>query len=173
MQRFREEGGRGTINLNSNASRPDAVAELADAGLTSLRVSMNSARPEVYNRYYRPNGYTFDDVRRSICEARSRGVHVAINLLYFPGVTDTETEIEALIELLTSTGVSMIQLRNLNIDPEYYPTILQGIEFGPSVGLNNFRKRIRRACPWISYGYFNPWLGDKADLGDTPMPNRD
>ena len=134
---------------------------------------MNSARPEVYNRYYRPNGYTFDDVRRSICEARSRGVHVAINLLYFPGVTDTETEIEALIELLTSTGVSMIQLRNLNIDPEYYPTILQGIEFGPSVGLNNFRKRIRRACPWISYGYFNPWLGDKADLGDTPMPNRD
>lgn len=170
VRRFREEGGHGTVNLNSNASRPEAIAELAEAGLTSLRVSMNSARPEVYNRYYRPNGYTFDDVRRSICEARSRGVHVAINLLYFPGITDTELEIEALIELLTSTGVSMIQLRNLNIDPEYYPTILEGIEFGPSVGLNNFRKRIRRACPWIVYGYFNPWLGDRADLGDTPMP---
>lgn len=170
IRRFRTSGGHGTINLNSNSSRPQAVAALAEAGLTSLRVSLNSARPEVYDRYYRPHGYTFADVRQSMCEARSRGVHVALNLLYFPGITDTEAEIEALIELITSTGVSLIQLRNLNIDPEYYPRILEGIEFGPSVGLNNFRKRIRRACPWIAYGYFNPWLGDKADLGDTPMP---
>ena len=170
VRRYRAEGGQGTVNLNSNASRPEAVAALAEAGLTSLRVSLNSARPEVYERYYRPRGYTFDDVRQSIVEARSRGVHVAVNLLYFPGVTDTEEEIEALIELFRSTGVSLVQLRNLNIDPEYYPSLLEGIAFGPSVGLNNFRKRIRRACPWIEYGYFNPYLGDKADMGDTPMP---
>ena len=154
----------------SNSSRPQAIAELAEAGLTSLRVSLNSARPEVYERYYRPHGYTFGDVRQSIIEARSRGVHVAVNLLYFPGITDTEEEIEALIELFQSTGISLVQLRNLNIDPEFYPSLLEGISFGPSVGLNNFRKRIRRACPWITYGYFNPYLGDKADLGDTPMP---
>ena len=170
VQRFRREGGRGTVNLNSNASRPSDIARLADAGLTSLRVSMNSARPQVYERYYRPTGYSFSDVRQSICEARSRGVHVALNLLYFPGVTDTEDEIEALVELIRNTGVSMIQLRNLNIDPEYYPGILEGIEFGPSVGLHNFRKRIRRACPWIEYGYFNPWLGEKASLEGVPFP---
>ena len=170
VRRYREAGGHGTINLNSNSSRPQAIAELAEAGLTSLRVSLNSARPEVYERYYRPHGYTFDDVRQSIIEARSRGVHVAVNLLYFPGITDTEEEIEALIELFQSTGISLVQLRNLNIDPEFYPSLLEGISFGPSVGLNNFRKRIRRACPWITYGYFNPYLGDKADLGDTPMP---
>ena len=170
LRRYREAGGHGTINLNSNSSRPQAIAELAEAGLTSLRVSLNSARPEVYERYYRPHGYTFGDVRQSIIEARSRGVHVAVNLLYFPGITDTEEEIEALIELFQSTGISLVQLRNLNIDPEFYPSLLEGISFGPSVGLNNFRKRIRRACPWITYGYFNPYLGDKADLGDTPMP---
>lgn len=170
VRRYREAGGHGTINLNSNSSRPQAIAELAEAGLTSLRVSLNSARPEVYERYYRPHGYTFGDVRQSIIEARSRGVHVAVNLLYFPGITDTEEEIEALIELFQSTGISLVQLRNLNIDPEFYPSLLEGISFGPSVGLNNFRKRIRRACPWITYGYFNPYLGDKADLGDTPMP---
>lgn len=170
VRRFREAGGHGTVNLNSNASRPEAVAALADAGLTSLRVSLNSARPEVYNRYYRPIGYTLEDVRQSIREARLRGVHVAVNLLYFPGITDTEEEIEALIELFQSTGITFVQLRNLNIDPEYYPSLLEGIPFGPSTGLINFRKRIKRACPWITYGYFNPWLGDKADLGDTPMP---
>ena len=36
---FREGGGRGTVNCNTNASRPDAVKALAEAGLTSLRVS--------------------------------------------------------------------------------------------------------------------------------------
>lgn len=171
VRQFRLDDGHGTINLNSNASRPQAVAMLAEAGLTSLRVSLNSAHPEVYERYYRPQGYTFEDVRQSIMEARVRGVHVALNLLYFPGITDTEGEVEALISLIQTTGVSLVQLRNLNIDPEYYPTILKGISFGPSIGLNNFRKRMKRECPWISFGYFNPWLGDKADLGMTPLPS--
>lgn len=170
VRRFREQGGRGTVNLNSNASLPEAVAELAEAGLTSLRVSLNSARAEVYDRYYRPHGYTLDDVRRSMKEARRRGVHVAVNLLYFPGVTDTETEMEALADLVRETGTAMIQLRNLNIDPDYYTSILDGVSFGPSAGLANFRKRLKRACPWLTYGYFNPWLGEKAALDEVPMP---
>ena len=118
VKRFREEGGHGTINLNSNASMPAAVAKLAEAGLSSLRVSLNSARPDVYLRYYRPTNYEFADVRRSITEASSRGVFVSLNLLYFPGITDCEEEIEALIEIINTCGVNFIQLRNLNIDPE-------------------------------------------------------
>ena len=175
VRRFRAEGGHGTINLNSNASRPNDIAALADAGLTSLRVSMNSARPEVYTPYYRPSGYSLDDVRASMRAARARGVHVAVNLLYFPGVTDTEAEVEALISLFHDCGVCLVQLRNLNIDPEYYPTLFSGLtaeSFGPALGLANFRKRIKRACPWISFGYFNPWLGDKAELPpDLPEVN--
>ena len=97
-------------------------------------------------------------------------MHVALNLLFFPGYTDTQNEADALIELIRTTGVKLIQLRNLNIDPEYYPQIMEGIEFGPCLGLKNFRKRIRRMCPWIEFGYFNPWLGDKADLTGVPMP---
>ncbi len=160
VRRFREEGGQGTVNLNSNASRPEAVIALAEAGLTSLRASLNSARPECYERYYRPTGYTFDDVRASIRGASERGVHVAINLLYFPGITDTEEEMDALCELVTSCGVHMIQLRNLNIDPEWYPTILEGIHFGPSAGLANFRKRLRHAKADLEFGYFNPWIAN-------------
>ncbi len=160
----------GTINLNSNASRPQAVAALADAGLTSLRVSLNSAREEVYNVYYRPQGYTFEDVRASIAAARERGVFVSLNLLYFPGITDTEEELEALTQLVGQGGVSFIQLRNLNIDPEMYLNLLKDIPMGPSVGFTNFKKRLRKACPWLTFGYFNPWLGEKAQL-TAPMPN--
>ena len=52
----------------------------------------------------------------------------------------------------------MIQLRNLNIDPEYYPTLFENIDFGPMVGLENFCKRIKKACPWVTFGYFNPFI---------------
>ena len=156
VRAFRAKGGKGTVNLNSNASMPDAVAELAEAGLSSLRVSLNSARPDVYLRYYRPRNFGFADVRRSITEASSRGVCVSLNLLSFPGVTDCEEEIAALTELVNACGVNFIQLRNLNIDPELYLNLLDGVPFGPSTGLANFRKRLRKACPGLRFGYFNP-----------------
>ncbi len=158
VKKFRAAGGTGTVNLNSNASRPDAVAELAGAGLTSLRVSLNSARTDVYMRYYRPQGFTFEDVRRSIREAHARGVFVSLNLLYFPGITDCEEEIAALTELINTCGVKFIQLRNLNIDPEAYLELLDGLVFGPSVGLANFRKRLLKSCPDLRFGYFNPYV---------------
>ncbi len=169
VRMFREGGGRGTINLNSNASMPAAVAELADAGLTSLRVSINSAREDVYNAYYRPQGYCFENVRQSIKEARKRNVHVSLNLLYFPGITDTENELEALADLVGSCGVSFIQSRNLNIDPEIYLALFKKMDFGPAMGFSNFRKRLQKQCPWLNFGYFNPWLGDKAEIF-APLP---
>ncbi len=166
---FRQGGGKGTINLNSNASCPESIKALSDAGLTSLRVSLNSAREDVYTLYYRPQGYTFSDVKSSIAAARERGVFVSLNLLYFPGVSDTEEELAALIELVGTYGVSFIQLRNLNIDPEMYLKLLIDIPMGPAVGFKNFKKRLRKACSWLSFGYFNPWLGEKAEIG-APLP---
>lgn len=172
---FRSGGGRGTVNLNSNASLPEAVGRIAGAGLTSLRVSLNSAREEPYTRYYRPHGYTLADVRASIATARRHGVFVSLNLLYFPGITDTEPELEALLDMIRSCGVSFLQLRNLNIDPEMYLELLDGVASGPSMGLVNFRKRLRRECPWLGFGYFNPYLGDGVGLAGlaergVPMP---
>lgn len=153
---FREKGGKGTVNLNSNASMPKWIKELALAGLNSLRVSMNSARESVYNRYYRPTNYSFSDVRESIKTAKEHGLFVSLNLLFFPGITDCEEEVEALIELVNAYKVDFIQLRNLNIDPEMYLRLLDGIEFGPSVGLANFTKRLLQYCPHLHFGYFNP-----------------
>jgi hypothetical protein len=80
--------------------------------------------------------------------------------LYFPGVSDTEEEIAALAELIQTCGVNFLQLRSLNIDPELYMELLAPMVHSPSVGFGNFRKRLRKACPRLGFGYFNPYLGD-------------
>ena len=165
---FREGGGRGTVNINTNASLPSAVADLAGAGLSSMRVSLNSAREETYTRYYRPSGYSFANVISSIREAKKRGLFVSLNLLFFPGVTDTEKETAALVELASAEGIDCIQLRNLNIDPEMYLELLEGIDMGPRIGFANFRKRIRKACPELQFGYFNPFVEDGATPSSAP-----
>lgn len=155
---FRAQGGKGTVNLNTNASMPAAVARLCDAGLSSIRVSLNSAREEVYTRYYRPKGFSLTDVKQSILEAKARGKWVSLNLLFFPGITDSEPEVEALIKLIEETKLDFIQLRNLNIDPEMYLELMKGIEFGPCTGFPFYRKRLKKACPWLEFGYFNPFV---------------
>lgn len=162
IRAFRNKGGHGTINCNSNASQPRAVAMLAEAGLTSLRVSLNSAITDLYNAYYRPKDYSFADVRQSIREARERGVFVSLNLLYFPGITDRIPELDALAELCGSLDVNMIQLRNLNIDPEWYAARMHPTQ-EQSIGLAQFMEKLGNRCPKLRFGYFNPYLGDKAE----------
>lgn len=168
---FRAGGGQGTINCNTNASNPEAVAKLAQAGLTSLRASLNSAQPDLYAAYYSPQNYGFEDVKESIRVARRAGVYVSLNLLYFPGITDTREELASLGELC-GLGVGMIQLRNLNIDPQWYASKLAadcGREWPQALGLDMFMDELKRACPWLEFGYFNPWLGEKARIA-APMP---
>jgi len=160
---FRGEGGRGTVNVNTNASLPDTMPALAQAGLDSIRVSMNSAREEIYNSYYRPHGYTFADVCRTIATAREHGLFVSINYLFFPGLSDTESELAALTDLVTKTRPNYMQMRNLSLDPELYLRCL-GEPTEPSMGLGNFMKRLKKACPWINYGYFNPYLEGRTPL---------
>ncbi len=153
---IRRETSAGTINLNTNASLPDVVAELADQGLDSMRVSLNSTRPDLYTLYYRPQGYCWEDVVQSMREMRRRDRFVSLNLLYFPGVTDRPAEIESLGALIANVGIGMIQLRNLNIDPELYMNALPPGVRGPGVGLTAFMKTLRLESPRLRFGTFNP-----------------
>ncbi|WP_462324057.1 radical SAM protein [Desulfoplanes sp.] len=156
---FRAGGGKGTVNINTNASLPETMAPLAKAGLSSIRASMNSAREEMYNAYYRPASFTFSDVKATICQAKANGLHVSLNYLFFPGINDTEAELDALIGFLQETKADFIQMRNLSLDPEIYLSRLPDSANSPVMGLKNFMKRIRKNCPWIKFGYFNPYLG--------------
>jgi pyruvate-formate lyase-activating enzyme len=151
---LRKRTTKGTINLNTNGSLPDVVQRLARAGLDSLRVTLGSATPERYMRFHQPQGYHFNDVVESIQRAKAEGIYVSLNLLVFPGVTDREDEIDSLMRLIRATGVDMIQMRNLNIDPEWY---LKGLGHRKTrgIGLSNMLALLRQALPHLEIGYFN------------------
>jgi len=120
IELMRASRSNGTINLNTNGSMPSALARCIGAGLQAVRISLNSFRPHAYTAYYRPIGYTLDDVFASIRLASERGLRVSLNLLTHPGVTDDAEEIAAMEALLRDVRVDMIQTRTLNIDPEWY-----------------------------------------------------
>lgn len=155
---IRGQTGAGTINLNTNGSRPQTIAQLRESGLDSIRVSLNSAREVYYHGYYRPRGYSFADVKASLRAMKNSGGFVSINLLTLPGLTDEQEELEAIIRLIDDTDIDLIQMRNLNIDPEWY---LQGIAYRPtgrSLGILQMMTRINEAHPQVKFGYFNPCL---------------
>ena len=156
VRRIRAGSARGTIQLNSNASKPDAVRALCAVGLDSIRASLNSPRPDVYAAYYQPRGYSFAEVRESLRAVVEGGGHASANLLCFPGVTDTEEELDALSELIEHTGLHMLQLRNLNIDPELYRAALPADALGKGRGMRWLRATLARRFPSLRFGYFNP-----------------
>lgn len=154
IKAIREQTDRGTLNLNTNGSRPDRVRLIAEAGLDSIRISLNSARQEFYKAYYRPRNYDFDDVVASIALSRELGLYTMVNDLVFPGITDQEEEIEALINLVQKTGVNFLHLKNLNIDPHLYVEKMPK-ERSSSVGMKRMVTLLRRELPSLELGYFN------------------
>jgi pyruvate-formate lyase-activating enzyme len=150
---MRRQTKRGTINFNSNASLPEAIDKLAAAGVESIRVSLNSAQEDLYNAYYRPQGYCFADVLESLKRAKAAGLYTMLNYLVFPGVSDRPDEIEALAELVDQVGVDMIQMRNLSLDPVLYLSAL-GVS-GRGVGMLKMLKKHKADFPALQFGYFN------------------
>ena len=151
----REKTDRGTIHLNTNGSLPSVVSDMIDAGLDSIRVSLNSPSRAYYDRYFRQQSYSFDDVMRTISIALDAGIIVSINLFFLPGFTDMETEVSGLFSFLDKFPVSMIQTRNLNIDPDFYLASIGFIESSP-MGIGNLIKLLREKYPAIRLGYYNP-----------------
>jgi MoaA/NifB/PqqE/SkfB family radical SAM enzyme len=153
---IRKHTSKGSININTNGSRPDAVKALCEAGLDSIRVSTNSARREIYMPYYRPNNYDFDDVVKSLKVVRGYGGWTSINYFVFPGMTDSEAEYQALRKLVRETGLCMIQWRNFNIDPDWYLGKIGVTDTGDCMGVKQLQELLKEEFPQLRYGYFNP-----------------
>jgi pyruvate-formate lyase-activating enzyme len=153
---IRKHTAKGSININTNGSNPDAVRKLCEAGLDSIRVSTNSARREIYMPYYRPNNYDFDDIINSLETVTSFGGWTSINYFVFPGMTDSIAEYEALRKLIRTTGLKMIQWRNFNIDPDWYLGKIGVTDTGECMGVKQLMQAIREEFPNLRYGYFNP-----------------
>ena len=157
IRKIRSATDRGTINLNTNGSLPLKIQAMVSAGLDSLRVSMNSVRRECYTTYYRPRGYTFDDVLTGIDAALDGGAHVAVNYLNCPGFTDTPQERDAFFTFLADHPVQMIQWRNLNFDPlRYVGMMTRLLPHDTPMGMRALLKEVRGAFPRLRHGYFNP-----------------
>ncbi len=153
---IRKHTDKGSININTNGSKPDAVRALCEAGLNSIRVSTNSAREHIYTPYYRPNNYVFNDLAESLRIVRSFGGWTSINYFVFPGMTDSIEEYEALRKLIRETGLQMIQWRNFNIDPDWYLGKIGVNDTGECMGLKQFMELIHEEFPYLKFGYFNP-----------------
>lgn len=158
IQEIRKHTNRGSININTNGSKPDAVKALCEAGLNSIRVSTNSARKHIYEPYYRPNNYVFEDIVESLKVVRSYGGWASINYFVFPGMTDSVEEYEALRKLIKETDLTMIQWRNFNIDPDWYLGKIGVHDTGEILGVKQLMELIREEFPALKFGYFNPPL---------------
>ncbi len=154
----------GTIHVNTNAGYPHIIERLCRAGADSFRVSLNSAQPDLYTAYYRPKDYGFEAVLESMAIMRRHQKWISLNYFIFPGLTDDPIEMEQLVKIITDYRVDFIQMRNLNIDPDWYiQTLKLDQRATKPIGILKWQQAIVARAPWIRFGYFNPakesWKG--------------
>ncbi|HSL93101.1 MAG TPA: radical SAM protein [Bacillota bacterium] len=141
---IRSRTDRGRVNANTNAGHFAGVKAVVDAGIDSLRVSLNSPRPQLYDPYYRQHSYSLADVKKGILYARSHDVFVSLNLLVMPGVSDREEEAEALLDFIAETRINQVQFRNLNIDPDFYLSVIPTAK-GDILGMETLYEAVKEA----------------------------
>ena len=152
---IRATTSRGQININTNAGFTAGIKKIVDAGLNSMRVSIISADADNYQRYYRA-GYKLDAVKSSIAYALANGVHVSLNMLYMPGFNDRESEFAAWKSFLDELPVQMIQIRNLNYDPdEFFAVMPTDDNF---LGTKRFLCELQKIFPELTIGNFSHYL---------------
>ncbi len=152
LRLIRRETDRGAVNINTNAGQTAAIARLIDAGMDSLRVSLFSAVAEDYEDYHRPQGYGLADVCASLAVARESATPVALNLLVYPGFSDTPRQTQALIELVRQYRIRLIQMRNLNCDPRL---MLPFLDREMPIGMKTWLSQLELALPEVKIGSYS------------------
>jgi pyruvate-formate lyase-activating enzyme len=97
-------------------------------------------------------------VRQSIAVMKKHGRHVSLNYFILPGFTDDPDEYEAFCALLEACPPDLIQLRNLNMDPEQYLKVVGHAPRKPALGIRRWLALLKKAFPQLKFGYFNPAL---------------
>ena len=153
---IRSKTQRGQINMNSNAGFTEGVKKIVDAGLDSIRVSIISARDESYDDYYKA-AYHLTNVKESIKYALDKNVYVSLNMLYFPGFNDREEELNAWIKFFEELPVQMIQVRNLNIDPDIFLNTMPQ-QSGKMLGTKKFLQTLKNKFNNLQIGSFSHYI---------------
>jgi uncharacterized Fe-S cluster-containing radical SAM superfamily enzyme len=151
-RRIRAAFPTATIHLNTNGSRPGTVKRLVEAGLNSIRISIFSLEDAAFRAYYRPVGYSLDEIAQSADAVAAAAGQVTINLLTFPGVTDVPDEIDRLVDFVAGHGVHQVQLRSLNVDPHWLLARLP--KRSGEIGMADFVTTLKTRCPELQLGNF-------------------
>ncbi|MGD1054144.1 MAG: radical SAM protein [Candidatus Dormibacteria bacterium] len=141
-----------TIHVNTNGSRPRVLERMVAAGCDSVRISAISFTDPVFRAYYRPIGYGLEEVLECGRIVRRAGGQVCLNLLAFPGLTDTPVELEATIAACAEMGVHQIQWRSLNVDHDWLIEELPAME--PGIGMAAALEVVRGRLPGVAHGNF-------------------
>ncbi|MBQ3726773.1 MAG: radical SAM protein [Selenomonadaceae bacterium] len=158
IKKIRAATTRGQININTNAGFTAGIKKIVDAGLDSMRVSIISANADNYQKYYRA-GYSLAAVKDSIRYALEKNVHVSLNLLYMPGFNDRASELAAWKNFLGELPVQMIQVRNLNYDPDEFFSVMPPDE--NFLGTKKFLRALKKNFPALTIGNFSHYLANE------------
>jgi pyruvate-formate lyase-activating enzyme len=170
---IRRDHPAATIHINSNGSSPMMLRRLIDAGCNSVRISAISFTDSVFRAYYRPVGYTLDDVQECGRLMHDAGGQVCLNLLTFPGLTDSPGELERTAAACRAMGVHQVQWRSLNVDHDWLIDVLRrrGITLDEGVGIDAAFSRLRAAMPGVEHGNFTrPWPDHSNALRKARRP---
>jgi hypothetical protein len=74
--------------------------------------------------------------------------------------------VEALMKLIRLTHLDLIQMRNLNIDPDLY---LQAMGKGKGIGIAKMMRLLKEEFPTLQFGYFNRTKERFHAHGDRPF----
>ena len=149
---IRERHPSATIHVNTNGSRPRVLGRMVATGCDSVRISAISFTDAVFRAYYRPVGYGLEDVIECGRLVKRAGGQVCLNLLAFPGITDSPSELEATITACAEMGVDQIQWRTLNVDHDWLIDELPPLE--PGIGMAAALDTVRRRMPGVAHGNF-------------------
>ena len=153
---IRQQTDKGQININTNAGYTEGIRQIVDAGLDTMRVSIISALPESYAAYYR-SSYQLENVKESIRYALDKGIYVSLNMLYFPGFNDRAQELAGWLEFFRELPVQMIQVRNLNIDPDAFLEIMPEAQ-SEILGTRAFLAKLHQEFPDMVIGSFSHYV---------------
>jgi len=153
---IRAKTSRGQININTNAGYTTGIKQIVDAGLDTMRVSIISGCADSYQAYYR-SSYELENVIESIRYAKTNGVYVSLNMLFSPGFNDREEELIGWKTFLEKTQVDMIQVRNLNIDPDDFLAVMPPLK-GKMVGTKAFLNELHTVFSQIIIGSFSHYI---------------
>ncbi len=152
IKKMRQETPLGTINMNTNAGYTEGIRKVCDAGMDAMRVTLFSPDEQSYDYYHKPRNYRLADVKRSIQYAKDKDLRVSLNLLVYPGFTDREDQIELLVNWCRDLKLDMIQLRNLNMDPDL---LFKGLPpGGEPLGIVSFLEILKKELPTVDLGSY-------------------